>query len=127
MGLLGALTGNASEKDVKQLKLEFQPILVEGEELLKAYQIIRDYFVFTNKRLILVDRQGLTGNKAEYMSIPYRHILRFSKESKGMLDMDAELKLWVRGQQEPIVKEFRKNKNVNDIYRILSMGVLGGG
>lgn len=125
MGLLGALTGNASEKDIKKLVDEFEPILIEGERLLKAYQVVRDYFVFTNKRLILVDRQGLTGSKAEYMTIPYHNILRFSKESKGMLDMDAELKLWVRGQGAPIVKEFRKDKSVNEIYRILSMGVLG--
>jgi hypothetical protein len=68
--------------------------------------------------------QGVTGSKAEYMTIPFSSILRFSKESKGMLDMDAELKIWIRGREEPIVKEFRKDKHVNEIYQILSMAVL---
>jgi hypothetical protein len=124
MGIISAITGNAGEVNVKKFAAEFEPILVPGEELLRAYQVIRDYFVFTNKRLILVDVQGVTGSKAEYMTIPFSSILRFSKESKGMLDMDAELKIWIRGRAEPIVKEFRKDKHVNEIYRILSAAVL---
>ena len=124
MGIISALTGNAGEVNIEKFESEFRPILIEGEQLLRAYQIIRDYFVFTNKRLILVDRQGLTGSKAEFMSIPYGSITRFSKESKGMMDMDAELKIWIRGQEAPLVKEFRKDKSVNEIYQILSAGVL---
>ena len=65
MGLLSGLLGHSSRADVARLQQEFQPILVEGEDLVAAYRVLRDLIVFTNKRLILVDKQGVTGSKAE--------------------------------------------------------------
>ncbi len=59
----------------------------------KAYQLIRDLFVFTNKRLILVDKQDLTGHKVEYQSLPYKSIIHFSVETAGHFDLDAMLKI----------------------------------
>ncbi len=124
MNLLGLVTGTASEISVKKLTQEFASFLVEGEEVLAGYSVIRDMFVFTNKRLVLVDVQGKSGKKREYVTIPYKHILRFSKESKGTFDLDSELKIWVRGSSAPISKSFRKNDNVDKIYKILSQAVL---
>ena len=109
MGILDGLMGNASEVSLEQVQTEFTPLLVPGETLEKAFKILRDVLVFTSKRLIVVDKQGLTGSKVEYLSIPYKSITRFSKESGGMLDLDAELNIWVTGQAEPIKKEFRKS------------------
>ena len=80
--------------------------------------------VFTNKRLILVDKQGMTSSKTEYQTIPYERIIRFSKESAGIMDLDAELKIWIVGQPLPITKTFTKNENVNEVYQILSRAVL---
>lgn len=125
MGLFNAILGQASEVSIDKIRNEFEPILVTGERIEKAYRVIRDMFVFTNKRLILVDKQGLTGSKVSYQSIPYSNIIRFSKESAGMLDLDAELKIWIRGENEPIKKQFGKNNNVNEIYQILSQYILG--
>ena len=82
-------------------------------------------FVFTNKRLILVDKQGITGSKVDYQSIPYSSITKFSKESAGLLDLDAELKIWVRGESLPIKKQFGKDNNINEVYVILSQHILG--
>ena len=124
MGLLSGIMGHASEISVEKLQSEFSPILIEGEILEKAFRVIRDMYVFTNKRLILVDKQGLTASKVEYLSIPYRNIIRFSKESAGLLDLDAELKIWMIGMHEPIKKEFKKDNNINEVYRILSKYVL---
>lgn len=120
MGLFSGLMGHESEVSLDKIKGEFEPVLIEGEQLLKGFKVIRDLFVFTNKRLILVDKQGLTGSKADYQTIPYSSITRFSKESQGMLDLDAELKIWIRGESQPIRKEFGKNKHINEVYRILS-------
>ena len=124
MGLLNGILGNASAVALDDLQQEYQPILIEGEYLEMAFKVIRDMFVFTNKRLILVDKQGLTGKKVEYLSIPYGSITRFSKESAGMMDLDAELRIWIRGQAEPIKKEFRKGDDVNAIYLLLSQHTL---
>lgn len=54
-----------------------------------AYQLIRDYFVSTDKRFVLVDKQGITGSKIEYHSIPYKSITHFSVETAGTFDLDA--------------------------------------
>ena len=124
MGLFDGLLGHATSVDVQKLQNEFAPILVDEEELLAAYKLIRDMFVFTNMRLILIDKQGVTGKKAEYQTIPYSSIVRFAKESAGILDLDAELKIWIRGQSEPIVKEFKKGDSVNEVYRLLGKAVL---
>lgn len=124
MGLLRGLLGHASKTNIVELQQQFQPILVDGEELLSAFRVLRDMIVFTNKRLILVDVQGVTGSKIEYQTIPYGRIVRFSKESAGLMDLDAELRIWIVGGAQPIVKRFGKNDNVNEIYQILSRAIL---
>ena len=124
MGLFDALLGNASEVSVEKVTQEFQPILIDGERIEKAYKLIRDMFVFTNKRLILVDKQGITGSKVDFQTIPYSSIKKFSKESAGLLDLDAELKIWITGEAVPVKKTFSKNDNINDIYKVLSQHIL---
>lgn len=118
------MMGHATEVSLEKLQNEFSPILIEGEVLEKAYKLVRDMFVFTNKRLILIDKQGITGSKVDFQSIPYASIIKFSKESPGLLDLDAELKIWIKGESQPIKKEFKKNNNINEAYLILSKYVL---
>ncbi|MFC9774847.1 MULTISPECIES: PH domain-containing protein [Paenibacillus] len=125
MGILDGLLGNASEMSPEKLQKELEPFLIQGEQVQVAYKIIRDGFVFTNKRLILIDKQGVTGSKVEYMSVPYKSIIRFAKESAGTFDLDAELKIWLSSTHEPIVKKFNKSANINDVYAMLSRYVLG--
>lgn len=124
MGLLSGLLGNASEIDLEKIEKEFELILAETEQIEKAYKIIRDLFVFSNKRLILVDKQGVTGKKVEYHSIPYKSITHFGVETAGHFDLDAELKIWISGTHEPITKEFKKDKNVYDVQKALANYVL---
>lgn len=124
MGLLSGLLGNASEVSGERLEKLFDEILIENEQIEKAYQLIRDIFVFTSKRLILVDKQGVTGKKIEFLSIPYSKITKFSKESAGHFDLDAELKIWVGSDPMPIAKEFRRTVNINEVYAVLSKYVL---
>ncbi|UYZ61609.1 PH domain-containing protein [Hymenobacter weizhouensis] len=120
MGILDGLLGNASESDAQTIQLELSQLLAPGETVRGAYAVIRDLLVFTTKRLILVDKQGVTGKKREYVSIPYRSVERFSMETTGHFDLDAELKIWVRGQADPISKSFRNDKAIHDVYRALS-------
>jgi hypothetical protein len=124
MGLLDGLMGNASEIDVATVETEFKQILSPGERTEKAYQLIRDTIVFTDKRLIYVDRQGLTGKKVSYQSIPYRNIVRFSVETAGSLDLDAELKIWVSGSAGPIELKFNKKLNIYAVQGVLAGYVL---
>ncbi len=100
-------------------------MLAGGERIEEAYQLLRDLFVFTNKRLILVDKQGLTGSKVEYHSLPYRSITHFSVETAGHFDLDAELKVWISGSPVPIQKRFNKQLNIYDVQSVLAGYVLG--
>lgn len=125
MGLLDGLLGNASEIETSKIDGEFAQVLASGEQIEKAYQLIRDLFVFTNKRLILVDKQGLTGHKVEYHSLPYKNITHFSVETAGHFDLDAELKIWISGSPAPIQKRFNKNLNIYLVQGVLASYVLG--
>lgn len=120
MGLFSGLLGNASEMDPAKFKEKLQPILTDSEQIEKAYQLIRDFFVFTNRRLILVDKQGLTGKKTEYHSLPYKSITHFSIETAGHFDLDAELKIWISGTHTPIQKKFNKKLNIYEVQKVLA-------
>lgn len=72
-------------------------MMVAGEELLSAFKGARDYVVFSNKRLIAVNVQGMTGKKRDYTSLPYSKVQSFSVETAGTFDLDAELDLWFSG------------------------------
>ncbi len=124
MGMLAGFLGLASEANPERVEAEFASILAEGEQVERAYMLVRDLIVFTNKRLVIVDKQGITGSRAEWLSIPYRAITRFSKETAGPLDIDSELRIWVGSEPEPLKKEFRGNKSVHEIYQVLSQYVL---
>ncbi|BFI99719.1 MULTISPECIES: PH domain-containing protein [Priestia] len=124
MGILDGLLGNASEADIRGTEKDLQNILIANERVEQAYKVIRDLMVFTTKRLIIVDKQGVTGKKTDYHSIPYKTITHFSVETAGTFDLDAELNIWVSGSSAPISKEFRKDKSIYDVQKILASYVL---
>ena len=125
MSLLNHLFGNASEVNINELKNEFGTILIPDEDIVAAFRIFRDKWVLTNKRLIMLDVQGVTGSKRDYHSIPYRSIDQFSVETSGTFDGDCEMKLWVKGMHEPLKKEFKRDVDVKALQRILATYVLG--
>ena len=124
MSLLNNLFGNATEVDVEELRKDFGEILVDGEEIEAAFRIFRDKWVFTNKRLIMLNVQGVTGSKREYRSIPYRSIDQFSVETGGTFDDDCEMKLWIKGMHEPLKKEFKRNVDVKALQRMLAKHIM---
>jgi hypothetical protein len=125
MGLFSALLGNAGSVSQEELTKNYGQLLTEGEEIELGFKLIRDTFVFTNKRLILIDVQGLTGSKTEYKTITYKSISRFSVETAGMFDLDAELKIWISSEVQPsIKKQFNKSVNVYDVQKVLAHHVL---
>jgi Bacterial PH domain len=125
MGLFSALLGNAGAVSQEELKKDYGKLLIDGEEIELGFKLVRDMFIFTTKRLILIDKQGFTGSKIEYKSISYKSISRFSIETAGTFDLDAELKIWVSSETVPsITKQFNKSVNVYDVHKILATYVL---
>ena len=101
MGIFSGLLGNASKKDNDKVERQLENIL------------------------ILVDKQGVTGKKTSYKSIPYHSISRFTVESSGNFDLDAELKIWISSALEPAeVLQFKSDNNVFEIQQALATAVL---
>lgn len=72
-------------------------LLVDDEQIFASFKAMRDMVFFTNRRIIAVNVQGLTGKKIDYTSLPYSKIQAFSFESAGVFDLDAEMELWFSG------------------------------
>ncbi len=125
MGLFSALLGNAGVVDSDELNREYSKLLTEGESIHIGFRVIRDVFMFTDKRLILIDKQGLSGKKIEYLSVLYKSISKFSIETAGTFDLEAELKIWISSEQTPsIQKRFNKQVNIYELQKVLSQHVL---
>jgi hypothetical protein len=116
---------SATEFSVDTVQRDYAPILVPDEEVLAAFKTARDLVFLTNYRLCLVDIQGLTGRKVDVESVPYRSIVRFSVETAGTFDLDADLRIWVASAAEPIGIKIGRNSNTALIQRILAAGVFG--
>lgn len=124
MGILDGLMGNASELENGQVEKELKDLLAPAEKVEHAYKLIRDLIVFTDKRLLLIDKQGMTGKKVEYHSIPYKSVVHFSIETAGTFDLDAELKIWLSGSTIPILKKFNKSLNIYKVQSVLAAYVM---
>ena len=99
------------------------PMLVNGEEIVATFKGIRDGVVFTNKRIIAINAQGITGTKKDFSSLPYSKIQAFSVETAGVLDFDSELEIWISGMGK-VKFEFVSRANVTQICRMISDRVL---
>ena len=121
MGLFSGLLGNAGVADSNELHNEYEMLLTEDESIEIGFKLVRDVFVFTTKRLILINKQGVTGNKVEYYSVKYGAISRFSIESTGHFDLEAELKIWISSEQIPSIRrQFSKKVNIYDVQKVLA-------
>ena len=118
---LNALLGTAGRMKEKDVKEFVGRVLGNDEKLVAAYRTKRDSYVFTDRRFIWEDIQGLTGRKRNLTSIPYSKISAFSVETAGIWDTDGELRLWVSGYASPIKFEFRSGIDIYDIQTIISM------
>jgi hypothetical protein len=123
MGLFNSILGNASQVNIDEIKVQFENVLVENENIEAAFSLFRDKMVFTNKRIIFLDKQNVTGSKKEYLSVPYHAVSVFSVESAGTFDADAEIKLWVR-ELGQITKKVGKNTDTLQIQKILASYIL---
>lgn len=94
------------------------PILLAGEKFQYVYSGGRDGVAFTDKRIIALNVQGLTGSKKDFTSLPYNKIQAFSVETAGTFDRDAELEIWFSGLGK-VKFEFSRGVDVSELARII--------
>ena len=109
--------------DPESLMGDLGPLLVPEEQVFMAFKGIRDSVTFTNKRLVVLNVQGLTGKKRDYTSLPYSKIQAFSVETAGTFDLDAELELWFSGLGK-VKLEFKGGVDIRSIGRLIADHVL---
>ncbi|TFC54647.1 PH domain-containing protein [Cryobacterium sp. TMT2-15-1] len=102
---------------------DVEPMLVPGERAVAAYKTFRDSAVFTTKRLIVRDAQGITGKKVEMYSLPYSSVNMWSSENAGSLDINGEIELWTRAGHIKI--KVGKAVDVRALDRLITHAVLG--
>jgi acid stress-induced BolA-like protein IbaG/YrbA len=119
MSVLNKILGNASEVDEATVRSEVEHIFVQGEIFENAYRVYRDLMIFTNLRLIIVDKQGLSGNKLGILTVPYKNIVSFAINTAGSLDLDSELSIQVKGYTLPLTKAFKKGDLIFKVQEIL--------
>jgi hypothetical protein len=97
-------------------------LLVEEEEIIDSYKAMRDGVIFTNKRIIALNVQGMTGSKKDFTSIPYSKIQTYSVETSGTFDMDSELEIYISSIGR-IKFEFKANSKIIEISKIISRAI----
>ena len=101
---------------------DVQGLLINGEVAERAFRTVRDVAIFTNKRLIVKDVQGLTGSKVEIYSLPYSSVHMWSTENAGMLDFTSEVELWTRVGNIKI--QLKRDINIRTFERLLAEYIL---
>lgn len=106
---------------------QIRQFLLDSEEIKFSVKTIRDVAVFTDRRILVADKQGITGKKVEYYSLPFKHIVTYAIETAGTFDLDSEIKLILTGGVE-IELKFFKDKDLNallfDVYHLINNFVL---
>ncbi|MDR0947209.1 MAG: PH domain-containing protein [Ruminococcus sp.] len=110
---------------VKEEKFDklLDEMLTDGEYIVEAFKTVRDGVVFTNKRIIAINVQGVTGKKKDYTTLPYSKIQAFSLETAGFVDIESELQLWFSGLGK-VRFEFLIGSDVKTVFRTISSRVL---
>ena len=103
---------------------EVAPLMIVGESIVATFQTVRDGLMFTNKRIMAINVQGIRGKKKDFTSLPYSKVQAFSVETAGTFDLDSELELWFSGLGK-VRFEFTTKADVAAICRMISGFVLG--
>ena len=98
-------------------------LLLDGETVIDAYKSMRDGVVFTNKRIIAVNVQGITGSKKDFTSLPYKNIVAYSVETSGTFDLDSELEIHFSSLGK-VKFEFTGKTSIVEISRLISKHLL---
>lgn len=105
---------------VQEVKIpkDILELLVDGEQAHTAYKTVRDVAVFTNKRILIRDSQGVTGTKKEVFSLPYKSVIMWSTENSGIMDFNSEVQLWTRAGNIKI--NLKKGVDVRAFDRLIA-------
>jgi uncharacterized protein involved in copper resistance len=109
--------------EISDAKDDFQKFLISGETILAAFKSVRDQVIFTNKRVIAANVQGITGSKVDYTSLPFSKVNAFSVETSGTFDLDCEIELYL-SEVGQVRFEIKGTFDIVQFNRVISEYVL---
>ena len=115
MGFFQGLLGNASKASVEDLKKDWGSLFSKDEEINHCYKLVRDWIILTNKRLVLIDYQGITGTRIAIKNIPWRNIVAYEIVTAGIADLNAELYIYVASSPFPVKYCFSSSVNIYEV------------
>lgn len=112
--------------NLNDVRKEVEGLLVAGEHMVMAFKTVRDQLVFTNKRIISIDVQGITGRRKSYTSLPYSKIQFFAIQTPGFIELvpDSELVIMFSNGFTATF-EFKGRVDIGEIGRVISEYALG--
>lgn len=114
--------------DEVPLSDSLKPFISKNENVCFSVKTYRDVAVFTDKRILVADKQGITGKKIEYYTIPYKNIVTYAVETAGTFDLDSEIKLVLSGGVM-VELRFMKDKNMDElllkVYDLINSFIIG--
>jgi hypothetical protein len=114
---------NEEEISLKEVRPEVPTLLVNGENMVMAFQTVRDQVVFTDKRIFVVNVQGITGKKVSYFSYPYSKVQYFGIETAGVLDIDCEI-IFAFSNGARLQFDFKSKVDIHKISMMVSNYIL---
>ena len=114
---------NLKEINLREVRPEVPTLLVSGENMVMAFQTIRDQVIFTNKRIFVVNVQGITGKKISYFSYPYSKVQYFGIETAGVLDIDSEI-IFAFSNGARLQFDFKSKVDIHKISMMVSNYIL---
>lgn len=114
---------NLKEIPIKNTRQEVAMFMTPDEQVIQAFQTVRDQVIFTNKRVLAINVQGITGKKVSYFSYPYSKIQYFGVETAGVLDIDSELVL-IFSNGATLQFDFKSQVNIRAICATISQFAL---
>lgn len=110
----------------ESVRADVNGLLIGGEVIVSAFQTVRDQLVFTNKRIIAIDVQGVTGKRKSFTTLPYSKVQFFTIQTPGFMELFSDTELLLMFSNGFTAKfEFRGSVDIGQISRVISQYALG--
>lgn len=109
----------------ESVRADVNGLLIGGETIVSAFQTVRDQLVFTNKRIIAIDVQDVTGKRKSFTTLPYSKVQFFTIQTPGFMELFSDTELLLMFSNGFTAKfEFRGSVDIGQISRVISQYAL---
>ena len=94
--------------------------LVEGETVHAAFAAPTEIILFTNRRILLAQREHLLEARIETSSYPYRAVRHFSIQEGKSAESRSALRIWLGDEAQPLHLRANPGTDLRPLQRLLA-------